>query len=72
MTIIAQIQKHTSVQEHHCALCDFVPLSSETSDSSVQINDNFILTAHLIVFYQEVSFEQPKFNYSLRGPPVVA
>lgn len=64
-------ETHFCTQEHHCTLCDFVQLSSETKDSSVQIKAHLTLTAQLIVFYQVVSLEQPNFNYSLRGPPAI-
>jgi hypothetical protein len=65
-------ETHYCTPEHHCKLCDFVQLTSDSHDSEIQIKAELVLTANDIYFYQAVSFEHPKFNYSLRGPPAVS
>jgi hypothetical protein len=65
-------ETHYCTPKHHCTLCDFVKLTSDTSGTDNQIKADSVLTAHKINFYQAVSLEQPNFNYSLRGPPTAS
>lgn len=65
-------QTHFCTPEHHCSYCDFVKLTSITPVNDNQLQADLVLTSHKINFYETVAFEQPKFSFSLRGPPSVS
>jgi hypothetical protein len=65
-------ETHFCIPEHHCSYCDFVKLTSDTPASENLLKPDLVLTSSKINFYQTASFEQLKFNFSLRGPPSIS
>ncbi|HNP47368.1 MAG TPA: hypothetical protein PKL85_00965 [Bacteroidia bacterium] len=63
---------HLHQLEHHCFICDLVPV---TADQSILLTfDSFVpfFTDEYFDFYKASSFEQTLFNFSLRGPPSIS
>lgn len=65
-------ETHLHELEHHCKICDFVPLLSDKPVPHQFIGCAFNFIQPVIHFYQSTALEQHKFNYSLRGPPFVS
>ena len=63
---------HFHETEHHCAICDYVPATSDKPNIQRFTSFPPYQTHELLAFYQTISFEQHNFNFSLRGPPTVS
>ncbi|MBL0052918.1 MAG: hypothetical protein IPP29_16095 [Bacteroidetes bacterium] len=65
-------ETHYCTPEHHCTLCDYVQLTSDTPVSDFQLKADLILAAYEPNFYQSVVVTKHNFIHSLRGPPTVS
>ena len=62
---------HLHEAEHHCAICDYVPTTSDKLESFIFKSLAAPSTTYFFPLYQSVSIEFYQFNFSLRGPPSV-
>lgn len=65
-------ETHYCTPEHHCTLCDFVQITSNTSVSETQLKAGIIITAHKTDFYKSVVVTKYNTVHPLRGPPAVS
>ncbi len=61
---------HFHESEHHCTICDYIPVTS--NKTTFQFFTSFIpnLSLEYFTLYRTISFEQHKYHFSLRGPPM--
>ena len=62
-------ETHYCTPEHHCTLCNFVKLASNTPVSENQLKADIIIAAHKTGFYQSIVVTKYNTVQPLRGPP---
>jgi len=67
-----QNSKHFHKAEHHCFICDFVPVVSDKPLSSNQIIADEIVASATFTFAQTLVVKKHNYNFSLRAPPTIS
>jgi hypothetical protein len=64
--------RHFHKAEHHCPICDFVPVTSDKPFLPNQITGNVICTTATFSFAQTFVVVKHNYNFSLRAPPTIS
>lgn len=64
--------RHLHVAEHHCSICDFLPLSSNAPIHYNHLSFSGIFTNAIFSFYKTIALIKHSYNFSLRAPPAIS
>ncbi len=62
---------HYHEMEHHCSVCDFVIVAADTSAFVALVAFDIGVENQILSFLKTYFFEQKRFSFSLRAPPVI-
>jgi hypothetical protein len=64
--------KHFHPTEHHCNICDFVPLVTDKPILSYQISSKVVASNCEFILHHDNVVQTHNYNFSLRAPPVIS
>jgi hypothetical protein len=67
-----QASTHFHAAEHHCFICDYVPVTSDKPFHNSQLLSDAIFTLATFSFEQNFVVVKHSFNFSLRAPPAIS
>jgi hypothetical protein len=67
-----QSSRHFHKAEHHCPICDYVPVTSDKPFHCNNILADVVFTTATFSFHQTFVVVKHNYNFSLRAPPTIS